>query len=1021
MNYNKLNNITGWAVFAVSLVVYLMTMASTASFWDCGEFIACANELEVPHPPGAPFYLILGRVFAIFAFGDLEQVSVMLNIMSALSGAFTVLFTFWIITHLAKKMIGKAKEELGRSDLIAIMGAGLVGSLACTFADSVWWNAVEAEVYAMSSLFTAAVVWLMFKWEERSEEPGNERWIILIAYLIGLSIGVHLLNLLTVPAIAFIYYFKKYDFSWAGFIATGLISVAILGIIQTGIILYTFNFAWGFEKFFVGTLFNNGAVKSGMGMPFGSGIIFFFLLLFGALAYGIYYSDKKKKPLLNIALMSVAVIYIGFSSYAMIPIRSNANPPIDENNPDGSYSFLKYMEREQYGDRPLLYGPLYNARPVDYLEAGMEYVMDEEQGRYREIGLKRKYKYRDADKKLFPRMYYDQQNRWRQGPHAYVNYVSRKGDINRIDDDRPTPGEDFQFFMDYQVRHMYWRYFMWNFAGKEGDVQDMDWESGLDFNKNAAMPPEVKNDPAKNHYYMLPFLFGLLGLYWQARKQRNDAIIIGLLFFFTGLAIVIYLNQYPMQPRERDYSFAGSFQTYAIWIGLAVIAFYDLLKGFLKNNAAYAGVAIALVAPVLMGMENWDDHNRKGNYMAPDSAYNLLNSLAPNAVLFTNGDNDTFPLWYIQEVENVRPDVRVLCLSYVNTDWYIDQMYQKVNQSDPLPLSLKREQYAGQENQGWEMGSATSQKVRFPVDTLALKNNGIVSQQEMAKVQNPMEVTVPTRGGGNVRYLELKDRIVLNLLENVSKSGWDRPVYFANTVARNSYLGLDDYLRLEGMAYRVTPVKDPLPQDPYDFYVGGLEPEKMFKNLTETYRYRNLDKENIYYDENARRTLMNYHSISYRLANFHYNEAEKLKREKTALQAGDGESAAPLLGDEVRVANLDESINFHMERAKAVMQNTLDKFPYDKVSPTAFIISRQGIMFDRLGMKEKAQECFDYTKELCMNALQYYNTTGADAPNRQDYETALRLIYQHYAQDRGLDEATKFLSEMDSVGININR
>lgn len=1019
MNYNKINNLTGWVVFAFSLVVYLMTMASTASYWDCGEFIACSNELEVPHPPGAPFYLILGRVFAIFAFGNVEMVSVMLNILSALSAAFTVLFTFWIVTYLSRRMLVKRGESLSRSQTIATMGAGVVGALACAFADSFWWNAVEAEVYAMSSFFTALVVWLMFKWEERADEPGNERWIILIAYMIGLSIGVHLLNLLTVPALAMIYYFRKYDFSWAGFLVTGLISVAILGFIQTGIILYSFNIAWGFEQFFVGTLFNNGAIKSGLGLPPSTGIVFFFILVVAALVFLIRYSIQQKKPVLNLSLISVVVIIIGFSSYAMIPIRSNADPAIDENNPDNPYTFLRYMAREQYGDRPLLYGPLYSARPVGYEESGMEYVFDEEQNRYRELGVKRTYRYADGDMKLFPRMYYDQQNRWRQGPHAYVNYVSRKGEINRIDDDQPTPAEDFRFFLDYQVRHMYWRYFMWNFAGREGDVQDMDWESGLDINKTSAMPEEVRNDPAKNHYYMLPLLLGLMGLYWQSRKQGNDAVIIGLLFFFTGLAIVIYLNQYPMQPRERDYSFAGSFQTFAIWIGLGVIALYDWLKRFLKDNSAYAAVALGMIPVALMGIENWDDHNRKDNYMAPDSAYNLLNSLAPNAILFTNGDNDTFPLWYLQEVENVRTDVRVLCLSYVNTDWYIDQMYQEINDSEPLPLTLKPEQYTGQANQGWNMGAKTSQTMRLPADTTLLLANGVISKDETSKVVSPMEWNVPTRGGGQNRYLELKDRVVLNLLENISRDNWERPIYFANTVARSSYLGLDNFLRLEGMAYRITPVNDPMPRDPYDFYVGGLEPEKMYDNLANKFRYRNLDTDEVYYDENARRTLMNYHSIAYRLSNYHFMEAETLKAEKAALEAGNSDASAPVLQDELRATSLQEEIDFHQKRAKEVMDLTLEKFPYDKVTPTPFIIARQGIMLEKLGETEKAEACFNYTKELCSSILGYYNRTGKPAPDAGDYQTALRIMYQHMAVSGDQQRAAQFMAEMDSLGISL--
>jgi len=1012
MNYNRINNLTGWGVFLFSWVVYLLTMAPTASFWDCGEFIACANELEVPHPPGAPLFLIIGRVFTIFA-GSTENVPVMMNILSTLCAAFTVLFTFWITTYLARRMMGLDKEEPQQNQLLLIMGAGITGALACTFADSFWFNAVEAEVYAMSSFFTAIVVWLMLKWESHADKPGNERWIILIAYLMGLSIGVHLLNLLTIPALAFIYYFKKYDFTWRGFIVTGLISVVILGLIQTGIILYTFDIAWSLEKFLVGTTFENGSVKSGLGLPVGSGIAIWLLVLIGGLIYLIYYSNKHNKPVLNIASICALVIYIGFSSYAMVPIRSNANPPIDENNPDNSYTFLRYMKREQYGERPLLRGTLYNARPVAYEDAGMEYVLDEETGRYREIGIRRKYEYSDADKKWFPRMYYDQQLRWKNGPHAYVNYVKNTGDPNRNDDDRPTPAEDLKFFLDYQLGHMYWRYFMWNFAGRQGDVQDMDWESGLNVNEVADMPGEIRNDPGKNHYYYLPFLLGLLGLYWQARKRWSDAVVVGLLFFFTGIAIVIYLNQYPSQPRERDYSFAGSFQTYAIWVGLGVIGLYEIFKKYLKGASTYAAVGLGLIPPILMGVQNWDDHSRAGRYLAPDSAYNLLNSLEPNAILFTNGDNDTFPLWYIQEVENVRPDVRVLCLSYVNTDWYIDQMKQKVNESEPLPLSLDRDQYLGQKNQGWDQGSKQRLSVRLRADTTKLLENNVISTYEVPYVQSPMSWEVPTRGGGNVRYLELKDRVVLNLLENISQEGWERPIYFANTVSRSSMLGLENYLRLEGMAYRITPVQNPLPADPYDFYVGGIEPNLMYENITEKFRYRNLNNPDVYYDENSRRSIINYQSIFYRLANYYHKEAEKMEADSSI-------TTTPMLEIEGRSLSREQQIQELRERAENLINFTEENFPYSVVNPGPFFKMRTGVMYERLGNEEQAEAYFNETKEECLEVLEFYRNNNASSPREGDYSTALRMLYQHYATSGDQETAQQLLEEIQAAGISLN-
>ncbi|MEL7531666.1 MAG: DUF2723 domain-containing protein, partial [Bacteroidota bacterium] len=968
MDYKRINNIAGWGTFLTALVVYLLTMSPTASFWDCGEFIACSNELEVPHPPGAPFFLLLGRLFAFFA--GPESVAFMVNLLSVLSSAFTVLFTFWITTHLGRKMVVGRDGTPNTSQIIAIIGAGVVAGLANTFADSFWFNAVEAEVYAMSSFFTAVVVWLMFKWEDHADKPGNERWIILIAYLMGLSIGVHLLNLLTIPALAFIYFFRKYDFSWKGFFLTGAVSVAILGVVQTGIILWTFDLAWLFERVFAGVIEKRGA-ETGMGLPIGTGVILFFTLLIAALAFGVYYSHVKRKLLLNTALLSTVVVYIGFASYLMIPIRSNANPPIDENNPDNTLTFLSYMKREQYGDRPLLKGPLYNAQPRGLDANGTEYVLEDGKDRYTILGEKRKYRYDPKDLKLFPRMYDGQRwNDQRFGEHAYRNYVSRKGQSQY--DDKPTAAEDLQYFFRYQINHMYIRYFMWNFVGKEGDIQDMGWESGLNFSKTSMAPDFWKDHPAKNHYYALPLLLGLLGLFWHGFKRGDDAAVIGLLFFFTGLAIIIYLNQYPAQPRERDYSFAGSFQTFAIWIGLGVIALYQLLERFLKGNAAILAVVLGLIPPIIMGVENWDDHSRSGRYVAPDSAYNLLNSCAPNAVLFTNGDNDTFPLWYLQEVEGVRTDVRVLCLSYVNTDWYIDQMYQQVNESAPLPLNLKKNDYVGQARQSRSMKAQKEVDFSLPANAQSLLQKGIIDEDEVPFVQSQMSWKVPTRGGGNNRYLELKDVLLLNLLENVAKQGWERPVYFANTVTPSSYIGLAPYLRLEGLAYRILPVKKPSSKDLYDPFEGSLDLDKMFTNMTTKFRYRNLSNPDVYYDENIVRMLSNYHNTFHRLANGYLKGMEGATSASNRLKS-------QLAADPSKADSLQSLISFNDQlaaeyKAKAteVMEFTEANIPYYVAEPDPYIIARGGMMWDRIGNKEKANEYFDFAKGRSLETLKYY-------------------------------------------------
>ncbi|RMG73910.1 MAG: DUF2723 domain-containing protein, partial [Bacteroidetes bacterium] len=871
-------------------------------------------------------------------------------------------------------------------------------------------NAVEAEVYAMSSFFTAIVVWLMFKWEERADQPGNERWIILIAYLMGLSIGVHLLNLLTIPALAFIYYFRKYDFSWGGFIATGIVAVVILGVIQAGIIQYLFDIAWGFERFFTGTQYPNGVEKSGLGLPPGVGVVVFFTLLFGAVIFSIYYTHQKRMLVANTALMGLTVIFIGFSSYLMIPIRSNANPAIDENNPENAQTFLSYMKREQYGNRPLLYGPLYNALPSGLESAGKEYVLYPGEDRYTEIGEKRTYVYRPADQKLFPRMY--EKSRYNSGPHAYTRYVENTGQPDDPNDDKPTAMEDLKFFWGYQVIHMYWRYFMWNFAGREGDTQDLGWESGWNFAHNSAMPDFMKNDPAKNHYFLLPFLLGLLGLGWQAYRKGYDATVVGLLFFFTGLAIIIYLNQYPAQPRERDYSFAGSFQTYAIWVGLGVIALFQLLERFLKGNAAFVAAALGLITVGIMGVENWDDHSRHGRYVAPDSAYNLLNSLAPNAVLFTNGDNDTFPLWYIQEVEGVRTDVRVLCLSYVNTDWYIDQMKQQVNQSPPLPITLSS--YVGQENQSRAFGSKTQLPIRLPVDKENLLAQGIITPEQADYVVNTMSWMVPTRGPRGNKYLELKDMLILNLLENVAKEGWERPIYYANTVTPSSFIGLEPFLRQEGLAYRILPAKGPALEDPYDPFEGWLDLARMDSNMTRTFRYRNLDNPDVYYDENIRRMLANYHNTFYRLASGYLSKADRLQGELTRLKS-EAEEGLTTGDQQEEFMGMEQEIARLRNRAKEVMAFTEEKFPYTAVTPDPYMLVRSGMMFDQLGQPEKAMEYFSFVQERALGTLKYYSDIGEEYPKVREYYFPLQMIQRYYSQNGHAEELAELVQGLQSL------
>lgn len=872
-----MNTWTGWLVFAISMVTYLGSVSPTASFWDCGEFILVANELQVGHPPGASFWLLLGRVFATFA-PNVESISYMVNLMSVFSSAFTVLFTFWIITRLGKKALVGNDATPDAQQTLALMLAGVCGALALNFSDSFWFNGVEAEVYAMSSFFTALVVWLMLKWEARAHEPDSLKWILLIAYVMGLSIGVHLLNLLCIPALAFIYYFKKYNFSWPGFLATFAISVFVLAFVQYGVIQVTVDAAWWFERLFVGTVNATGKNPTGFGLPYNSGGYIFGILLMAVLIGIVYYSHKKQNVLLNTAALATLLLYVGFSSYFVILIRSNVNPPIDQNNPEFLGNFAGYVKREQYGDRPLFRGPMYNAMPIAYESTGSRDIL-KKQGldKYVDEGEKSRPKYAEKDKVLFPRMH--SSSHYDNPVYGYKNYVENKGsDPNSPDDDKPKMAENLKFMFDYQINHMYWRYFFWNFAGRENDQQEaevMGFPAG-------DIPESVKNDPTANHYLYLPFILGLLGLYWQYSKHKTDSLIVALLFFFTGLAIIFYLNQTPSQPRERDYSYVGSFQTFCIWIGLGVLFLYDALQKFLKNASAIVsgGLAIILV-PMNMGVQNWTDHSRRNNYVAPDTAYNFLNSCDKNAILFTYGDNDTFPLWYLQEVEGVRTDVRVVNLSYLNTDWYIFQMKNEhFNDSPPLPITLDEAMYEGEKNQIMPFKSTT---IQLPVDRAALVKNGVVTEAEAARLPESISWKINAKGSQNNSYLERKDVVIINLINNIARSGWDRPVYFATTVAPSQFLGLQDYFRQDGLTYRLVPM---IPGDAAKRQGQGvIDKDILHDRLINVFQYRGLDDTTTFFDYESRRMVNNLRTNFFRLANDYAESMENLENRNKAYEA----------------------------------------------------------------------------------------------------------------------------------------
>ena len=689
-----------------------MTIEPTASFWDCGEFIATAFKQEVGHPPGAPFFMILGRFFTLFPGGNVQNIAVTVNVLSALISSFTILFLFWSITHLARKVV-VADEDYSVTKILSIMGACIVGALAYTFSDTFWFSAVEAEVYGSSSFFTAIVFWSVLKWENVADEPGANRWLVLIAYLIGLSIGVHLLNLLVIPAIVFVYYFKKYTPTTWGVIASLGISVGILGFIMYGLIPGVITIGAKFDWLFV----------NGFKLPFHSGLIFYTIVLTVVLIYLIWLTHRKNKVIWNTILLCFAVICIGYSSYAVVLIRSNANTPLNESDPSNAFSLLRYLNRDQYDKNPLIYGNYFNTPPIEVVDG--KPLIYQENGKYIKVN-QREYKYDPNFKGFFPRMWKESEEHIQQYMYwagmneadLYSPVTDKSGNPVRGKDgqvqyDRdkpiatPTFGQNLSYFFRYQIGYMYLRYFMWNFAGRQNDLQGNgeinkgNWISGIKFidalrlGPQDNLPPAMKNNRANNKYYLFPLLLGLFGLYFHSRKYKQDFWVVMLLFILTGFAIVVYLNQYPLQPRERDYAYAGSFYAFSIWIGLGVPGLIELVTKGYKSMAAIITVIVAsfMLVPGIMAEENWNDHDRSGRYTTRDFAYDFLNSCEQNSILFTNADNDTFPLWYLQEVEGVRTDVRVINLGYLTADWYISQMKIKAYDSDPVPFKLEASQY----------------------------------------------------------------------------------------------------------------------------------------------------------------------------------------------------------------------------------------------------------------------------------------------------------------------------------------
>lgn len=880
LNYKKANNIIGWIVFAIATLVYILTLEPTTSWWDCGEYISTAYKLEVGHPPGAPFFQLLGRFFTLFAFGNTQYVAYMINLMSALSSSFTILLLFWTITRLARKLIA---GEMTDNKAYAVFASGIIGALAFTFTDSFWFSAVEGEVYAMSSLFTAVVFWAILKWEEVSDTPYANRWLILIAYIVGLSIGVHLLNLLAIPAITYVIYFKKYKkTNIKGFVLAGLIGILILSFIMYLVIPMTVKMAGSFELFFVNSL----------GLPFNFGSLIFFMLLIGAIIWIWRFTYTRRYEVAHVAIIGITFILIGYSSFFMIVIRSNANPPINENNPKDAIGMLSYLLREQYGGWPLGYGQYYNADFTDWKDGNPVYVRDDKSGKYI-ITDKREQsepEYNPDLSGVFPRMW---SNTKAQHISIYKNYIRSKGKgVRVIGQDgqekieyKPSFGDNLRFFFQYQLGHSYFRYFMWNFVGRQNDVESQpnirngNWISGIRFMDsmrlgNQSELPFAAQNPARNTFYFLPLFLGLIGLIFHFNKNMKDFWVVFLLFVMTGIAIIVYLNVTPYQPRERDYAYVGSYYAFAIWIGLGVLALIDILSKKMNMKMATAGVfAVTLVAvPGLLASEGWDDHNRSGKTIARDFAINYLESCEPNAILFVNGDNDTFPLWYIQEVEGIRTDMRVANYMLASGPWYIHQLQRKIYDSEKVPLSIEPEKYNKGVNsfvrivpkvqgsfelsqiidfvssddastkiefrRGEKTNYIPTRNVKLTLDKEQLVKSGVVPAAKIDEVPEALEWKLK---GNSIMKNELM------LLDMIASNNWERPIYFANPNAVSKVLDLSDYMHLEGFVYRLLPYKA---EGVYP-KMGGVNAEKAYDLLVNKANYGNVYKDEVYMDRES--------------------------------------------------------------------------------------------------------------------------------------------------------------------------
>ncbi|PQA59088.1 glycosyltransferase family 117 protein [Siphonobacter curvatus] len=948
-NFLRINTWLGWGMFAVAFFTYAFTVEPTASFWDCGEFIACSYKLQVPHPPGAPIFLILGRLFSLLAGSDHSQVAYWVNMVSVLASAGTILFMFWTLTLLGRKVIGKTAATVSASEAIGIFGAGLVGALLYTFSDSFWFSAVETEVYALSSFLIALVFWAMLRWELIEEEAAANRWLILVAYLTGISIGIHLVNLVILPALTLVYYHrKKQNPSFLQSIGAVLVGVLLVGLINGGMLSGLGALAFATDRLLVNSF----------GFPFHSGVVVWLLLVFGALGYGVYFAQQRKRPVLSTALLSVLFILIGYGSYTSIVIRSNFHTPINENNPSDLINYLHYLNRDQYGSRSLLYGPQFTARVTDFKRGKPQYKT--EGTRYQIYDYEPAYIWEKDQQSFLPRM-------GSQLPGHADLYAASLGLVKDPTDpsryQKPTFFQNLQYMFSRQMGFMYMRYFLWNFVGRESDQLWADWYPRL--GKSVALPESIRTNKGHDNFYYLPLMLGLMGFFTQFTKGDKDWLVIAVAFLMTGLALVFFLNAPPVEPRERDYIYAGSFYFFALWAGLGVLTLQNLVQKITKHQVLAGSLAgaLALGVPVLMGAKSWDNHDRSHRYTAVDFARNLLSSCAPNAILFTGGDNDTFPLWYVQEVEGFRKDVRVCCLSLLGTEWYIQQMKEPADGSEPLPISLAmdnfrtgiNDQIIFSENPNVKEGIDLTEYLKLVrennpaiqaetslgtinvlpsrVFSLKLDRDTIQKSGVVAKGMEPLFTEDRMTWDFGTNDI-IKDRLIQ--LDIIAQNQFKRPVYFASTLSSANYLGLKEFMQIEGYAYRLMPFKVAGATD------GFVNTELMYDKMMHKMAWRGMNNPDVYHDD----TIRGIPVVSARLA-FYRLSTQLIQEGK-------------------------------LDTAKAALHRCLEvmpdqAIPYDQIS-ASFI----GPLIS-VGEKQKALEMAQTMMKRCDENLNYYFSSNGDA------------------------------------------